>query len=322
VIVEDRNPHFQAGLFGGNVPAGNPDRVTWDIVPTAAVALRRVLRGQDDWMGYYQIPSKRFSAIEQKYGSRLQPFTPPNLMYFFMNTRVPPFNDVSVRRAVNYAISRRWLKHLAGGLAHTTENILPPPYPASRPHSLYRHNLRKAIRLVRESGYKGKRIFVWNHDVAADLPFTEYLVSVLNRIGFHATEKVVTASSYWTTIGNEKTRAQIGFADWVQDYPHPLDWFGLLDGPAITATHNSNYSNFDVGWANREIEALTQHPRLTPSVEADWATLDRKVMRLAPWAPFLNQEETDFFSSRVDLGCYVNNVLYEFDYASICVSKK
>ena len=45
-------------------------------------------------------------------------------------------------------------------------------------------------------------------------------------------------------------------------------------------------------------------------------------MRLAPWAPFLNQEETDFFSARVDLGCYVNNVLYEFDYASICVSKK
>jgi hypothetical protein len=45
-------------------------------------------------------------------------------------------------------------------------------------------------------------------------------------------------------------------------------------------------------------------------------------MRLAPWAPFLNREQTNLFSGRVDLGCYVNNVLYEFDYASICVSKK
>ena len=53
---------------------------------------------------------------------------------------------------------------------------------------------------------------------------------MLKRIGFDATEKVVTAGSYWTTIGDEKTRAQIGFADFVQDYPHPLDWFGLLDG--------------------------------------------------------------------------------------------
>jgi peptide/nickel transport system substrate-binding protein len=320
-IVEVRNPNFQAWRFHGAVPAGNPDRVTWDIVPTAAVALRRVLRGQDDWMGYYQVPSKRLPAIEQKYKSRLKIFTPPNLMYFFMNTRVPPFTSVKVRRAVNYAISRRWLKRLDGGLAHTTENILPPTYRSFRAHDLYRHDLRKAIRLVRESGYRGKRVFVWNHDVAADLPFTEYLVSVLRLIGFNASEKVVTAGSYWTTIGEEKTRAQIGFANWVQDYPHPLDWFDLLDGRAITPTHNSNYANFDLGWANRKIAALTQRPRLTRAVDRRWAALDRKAMRDAPWAPFLNQEETDFFSARVVLGCYVNNVLYEFDYASICVKK-
>ena len=78
-------------------------------------------------------------------------------MYFFMNTRVPPFTSLKVRRAVNYAISRRWLKHLAGGLARGTQNILPPGYPSFRPLSLYRHDLRKAIRLVRESGYGGRR---------------------------------------------------------------------------------------------------------------------------------------------------------------------
>jgi peptide/nickel transport system substrate-binding protein len=321
-ILEVRNPYFQAWRFHGAVPAGNPDRVTWDIVPNASVALHRVLSGKDDWMSYFQVPSKRLPAIEHKHGSRLHTFTPPNLMYFFMNTRVPPFTSLKVRRAVNYAISRRRLKRLAGGLARTTENILPPGYPSFRPHTLYRHNLRKAIRLVRESGFRGKRVFVWNHDVSSDVPFTNYLVSVLRRIGFHASEKIVTAGSYWTTIGNEKTRAQIGFANWVQDYPHPLDWFSLLDGRTITQTHNANYANLNVGWVNRDIAALTRPKKLTPEVDDRWADLDRKVMRLAPWAPFLNQEGTDFFSARVDLGCYVNNVLYEFDYASICVTKK
>ena len=250
-ILEQRNPHFKAWRFDGNVPAGNPDRVTWDIVPNASAALHRVLTGKDDWMSYYQVPGKRLPAIEKKHKSRLRTFTPPNLMYFFMNTRVPPFTSLKVRRAVNYAISRRWLKRLAGGLAHTTENILPPGYPSFRAHTLYRHDLRKAKRLVRESGYEGKRVFVWNHDVPGDRPFTQYLVQVLDQIGFHATEKIVTAGSYWATIGNQKTRAQIGFADFVQDYPHPLDWFRLLDGRAITQIHNSNYANFDVGWANR-----------------------------------------------------------------------
>jgi peptide/nickel transport system substrate-binding protein len=321
-IVEQRNPNFHEWQFHGAVPAGNPDRVTWDVVPNASIALHRVLTGKDDWMSYYQVPSKRLQAIEQKRKWRLKFFTPPNLMYFFMNTQVPPFTSLKVRRAVNYAISRRWLRRLAGGLAHTTENILPRGYPSFRVHQLYRHDLRKAKRLVRESGYKGKRVIVWNHDVPADLPFTQYLVEVLHSIGFRASEKVVTAGSYWTTIGNENTRAQIGFADWIQDYPHPLDWFGLLDGRSITPTHNTNYANFDVGWANREIEALTRPTKLTPEVDGSWARLDRKVMELAPWAPFLNQEGTDFFSARVDLHCYVNNVLYEFDYASICVSKK
>jgi peptide/nickel transport system substrate-binding protein len=320
-IIEERNPYFQAWRFHGAVPAGNPDRVVWDIVPDASVALHRVLTGKDDWMSYYQIPSKRLPAIEKRRKWRLKFFTPPNLMYFFMNTRVPPFTSLKVRQAVNYAISRRRLKRLAGGLARTTENILPPGYRSFRVHRLYRHDLRKAIRLVRESGYEGRRVVVWNHDVSADLPFTDYLVSVLNRIGFRATERIVTAGSYWTTLGNQKTKAQIGFANWVQDFPHPLDWFDLLDGRTITLTHNANYANFDVGWANREIQALTRPSKLTRSVDRRWAAFDRRVMRLAPWAPFLNQEETDFFSTRVDLGCYVNNVLYEFDYASICVKK-
>ena len=42
--------------------------------------------GKDDWMSYCPIPRKRLAEIEQKYGSRLRTFTPPNLMYFFMNT--------------------------------------------------------------------------------------------------------------------------------------------------------------------------------------------------------------------------------------------
>ena len=42
-------------------------------------------------------------------------------------------------------------------------------------------------------------------------------------------------------------------------------------------------------------------------------------MRQAPWAPFLNRQFTDFFSRRVDLACYVNQIVYGFDYATICV---
>jgi hypothetical protein len=41
-------------------------------------------------------------------------------------------------------------------------------------------------------------------------------------------------------------------------------------------------------------------------------------MEQAPWAPFMNRQFVDFFNSDIDLSCYVNHVLYQFDYATIC----
>jgi peptide/nickel transport system substrate-binding protein len=324
-IIEVRNPHFEAWRFHGSVPRGNPDRLTWDIVSSARLALHAVLTGKDDWMSYWPVPKRRLQGLEKNHPDRLRFFTPPSLSYFFMNTHRAPFDSLAVRRAVNYAISRAKLVDLAGGpfFAKPTENILPPSYPAYGAHTLYPYDLKKAKRLVRESGYLGKRVTVWNHDVRGDLPFTEYLVSVLNQLGFRAHQKVVTASDYWATLSEPTTNAQIGFANWLQDYPHPLDWFGvLLDGRQTTAARNDNYAYFDVPWVTRRIESLTRQPELTPQIDKQWRRLDRKVMELAPWAPFLNRREVNFFSARVRLrNCYVNNVLYGFDYASICIRK-
>ena len=53
-------------------------------------------------------------------------------------------------------------------------------------------------------------------------------------------------------------------------------------------------------------------------MNAKWAALDKKIMEDAPWAPFINRQFTDFFSTNIDLSCYENHVLYEFDYATIC----
>ena len=70
-IVAVRNPHFQAWRFHDNVPAGNPDRVTWDIVPTARAALHAVVSGKDDWMGYWPVPNKRLPGLEKHYRRRV-----------------------------------------------------------------------------------------------------------------------------------------------------------------------------------------------------------------------------------------------------------
>jgi len=318
-IVEVRNPQFRAAKLGGNVPAGNPDKVVWDIVGDSSTALARTTAGQDDW-DPQQIPAASLADTEAKYGDQLKVYTSPNTYYFFMNTRVAPFDKLRVRQAVNYAIDRNALVAVYGGLAKPTENILPPTYPAYTKHSLYKHDPAKARKLIQEAGATGARVTVWNHDRGLDPKATQYLVKVLDSIGLKAKEHVVTSAVYWATVGNEATNAQIGFADWFQDYPHPLDWFDvLLNGERITKTYNNNYANFDDKAVNAEIDALNKQPIPTSPVNSRWASLDRQIMLQAPWAPFLNREFTDFFNTKVDLGCYVNQVVYGFDYATICM---
>ncbi|MHB8468529.1 MAG: ABC transporter substrate-binding protein [Gaiellaceae bacterium] len=318
-IVEVRNPNFASSALGNNVPTGNPDKVVWDVIGDDNVALQRVISGTDDWEGYHPIPPDRLSSVQSKYANQIKTFTPANMYYFFMNTQVKPFDNLKVRQAVNFAINREALVRVYGGLATPTENILPPTYPQYTKHDLYPYNLAKAKQLIASSGDKGMSVTVWNHDRGLDPKASAYLVSVLNSIGLNAKEKIINSAVYWTTVGNQATKAQIGFADWFQDYPHPLDWFDvLLNGERITATHNNNYANFDDKAINAKIDALKKQPTLTSSVNTQWAAVDKQVMEQAPWAPFLNRQFTDFFDSKVDLSCYENHVLYEFDYATIC----
>jgi peptide/nickel transport system substrate-binding protein len=313
-----RNPDFVAADFGGNVPSGNPDKMTIDIIGDDTVALQRTINGQDDY-DFHQIPPDRLSSTQAKYGNQIKVYTPANTYYFFMNTRVKPFDNLKVRQAVNFAVNRQALVRIYGGLATPTENILPPTYPQYQKHTLYPYNLAKAKALIAASGDKGTTVTVWNHSRGLDPKAGDYLTSVLNSIGLKAKEKIINPAVYWTTVGNQATKAQIGFADWFQDYPHPLDWFDvLLNGERITSTHNNNYANFDDKAINAKIDALKKQPTLTAAVNSQWAAVDKAVMEQAPWVPFLNRQFTDFFNSDIDLSCYVNHVLYQFDFATIC----
>src|SRR3954449_3947007 len=152
-----RNPNFDAAQFDGNVPAGNPDKMTVDIIGDDSVALQRTINGTGDY-DFHQIPPDRLSATQSKYGDQIKVYTPANLYYFFMNTRVAPFDNLKVRQAVNYAINREALVRIYGGLAQPTENVLPPTYPQYKKLNLYPYNLQKAKQLIKQAGVTGAQV--------------------------------------------------------------------------------------------------------------------------------------------------------------------
>jgi peptide/nickel transport system substrate-binding protein len=320
-VLVVRNPKFDASAFDGNVPAGNPDKMTISIFGDPGIALTRTLKNQEDY-DFYQPPNDRLAELQSKYSDQIKVYTPANTFYYFMNNRVAPFDNLKVRQAVNYAINREALVRIYGGLATPTENVLPPTYPQYKKLNLYPYNVAKAKQLIKQAGATGAAVTIWtsNNEARRAPEAGQYLQGVLKQIGLNAKLKEINAAVYWTTIGNQATKSQIGFADWFQDYPHPLDWFDvMLNGNRITQTHNNNYSNFDSPAINAKIDQLKAKPSLNSQINSQWASLDNQVMQQAAWAPYVNRQFTDFFGKNVDTSCYVNHVLYQFDFSRICM---
>jgi peptide/nickel transport system substrate-binding protein len=308
-FVAKRNPYWKKGEIS-SLPDGNPDKIVATMTDDQSQSAQLV--ASDQYMYDENIlPTDRLSYYKSKYPDQIKFFTTPSTYYFFMNQRLAPFNNLKARQAVNYAVNRQQLVNLRGGLGVPTWNFLPPSYPQYKKitPTPYPYNLQKAKQLVRESGTAGQKVTVYTiSDVAVDLSTGEYLQGQLNKIGYKATLKPLAGANYFTVMGNQSTKAQIGFTNWFEDYPYPSDWFNiLLNGEHITQIHNNNYGNVDVKSINKEIDRLDSLPpseALSPSTNAAWAKVDHDLMvNNAATVPYLNAILTSFFSTKMDVSC-------------------
>jgi peptide/nickel transport system substrate-binding protein len=310
-FVMKRNPNWKKGEIAA-IPDGNPDEVQGTLTNDEARSAQLVASGQA-MFDANTLPTDRLSFYKDKYSDQIKFNTTPSTYYFFMNQRLAPFNKLPARQAVNYAIDRKQLVNLRGGLGVPTWNFLPPSYPQYKKltPTPYPYNLAKAKQLVQQSGTKGMTVTVYTiGDDAIDKATGEYLQGQLSKIGWKAKIRELGGANYFTIVGNQSTKAQIGFTDWFEDYPYPSDWFNILqNGEHITQQHNNNYGNVDVKSINKQIDDLGSLPpnqALSASTNGAWAKIDRDLMlKYASTAPYLNGIITSFFSSKLDPSCDV-----------------
>ncbi len=307
-----RNKYFKPTKY---IPRGNPDKIDVALVGDANSATQRVINGQADYSNG-AIPPDRIASAKSK--GHLVLRQTANTYYFWMNIREAPFNKLKVRQAVNYALNRATMQKIVwGGLGQATQNVLPPTYPSYNKLTLYPHNVTKAKSLISSAGAKGAKVTVWTRDVSDARDAAQYYTSILNTIGLDASLNILPRSTYYSTVGNVATHAQTGWARWLEDYPHPLDWFDvLLNGNRITNTDNNNYAWYSNAKTNSEIEGLKKSQVLTPAVNKRWATVEKQIMSQAPWAPWSNRVFPEFFSKK--MGCIHVQRLYGIDLARLC----
>jgi peptide/nickel transport system substrate-binding protein len=317
-----RNPRFRVWSETAR-PGGYPNQIILRLSIPPEKQMRAVEQGQADGV-LSEVPPKALRDLETRFSGQLYVYPRPATDYLVMNTRLPPFDDIRVRRALNYAIDRATIGRLLGSerAFPPTCQVLPPAFPGYQrycPYTLHPSssgawnapNVSKAKALVAASGTKGMKVTYWTFQRPGPGDLSPYFQALLNNLGYQARIKRL-PFSYASPIYNSKTRVQITYANWIADYPTASTFFE----PLLTCASfkpGSNINNNLAEFCNRKIDAKIEHAlnvqAQNPGAANElWAKIDHEIVNNAPWAPMINESSVDFLSKRV--GNYQFNPQY------------
>jgi peptide/nickel transport system substrate-binding protein len=315
----ERNPQWNAANAQAmpDLPGGHVKGIDITVVSNPSTQVNEVEQGNSDWMKNPP-PPDRLPEVKRRYeGTQFREEPTISTFYFWMNTQQPPFDDVRVRRAVNYAIDPAALERIYAGSMRATQQILPPGMPGYEKYELYPHDPPEARRLIAEADPSDREITIWTNSGAPNNEAGQYYADLLSQLGFETRLKIVGVATYFTLIGNELTPdLDTGWGNWLEDYPHPNDYFEpQLAGESIAPAGNTNWARMDVPKLNEEIARLGRE-QLGFKQEAEYAALDRSFMEQAPWAPFGTLTLSTFVSDAIDLDKVIFSPMFGQDLTS------
>jgi YVTN family beta-propeller protein len=308
-----RNPHFRP--VDGR-PDGYPDAITIDCCAATQPGLSAVEQGRADLLGGSFGPAQlgQVDAIAARYAGQLHTTPVASTSFAFLNTHTPPFDNVDVRRALNYAVDRTAFVALEGGdaYAQATCQFLPANFPGHHIYCPYTAragggrpwsapDLPRARRLIARSHTRGMRITV----LAGPQFFAaqaRLIVTLLNGLGYRARLRVLPAATdYFGYVSDSRHRVQIGPIGWAPDYPAASSVLQLLRCAAfIPASRASlNYSEFCDRRADELMRRASQLPADDAAADALWAQADKRVTDQAAVLPLDNPKAINFVSRRV-----------------------
>ena len=326
-FVLEKNPNFPD--LGADIPPAKIDKITTKIVKSAQRQTQDVISGELDYM-QDPPPADLKPEVKAEYSDRYREQTAASTYYFFMNTRLPPFDDPKVREAVNLGVDKPALARIFAGELAPGCSFLPPGLPgydkaldvedcpSGNPNEP--PDLETARQMIKDAGVDGMEITVYgNNDDPTD-KVTEAYADMLNQMGFKATPKILDGGVYFQTIGSAKTKAQTGFLNWFQDFPHPKNFFFLVDGKSIQPTNSQNPGNVDDPDITKGIADLNLEPKITDEVADQWAELNKDLVERDYIVPYGHRKLSTFFSERMDFeNCSLFHPVYFNDYSSWCL---
>ena len=268
-------------------------------------------------------PSQVLRAYVQKHSPSLHLNSGDRTWYLTMNLTQPPFDDIHVRKAMNWIMDKHSLVQAWGGptIGKVANHIVPDTLFNNQlaEYAPYKTNgdlgsLEKARAAMKGSKYDTKgnglcsasacrNIFLLADTRGQDTKMLPVIEAAGRKIGI--TFKVHTINGAYPTLQTPSKNVPIGERPgWGKDYADALTFFTpLFDGRNIIPNGNTNYSLVGITASQCKTLHVTGNCTNVPSVNSQldkcsalvgqprltcYENLDKNLMtKVVPWVPYL-----------------------------------
>lgn len=214
------------------------------------------------------------------------------LFYVGFNNTKPPFDDVNVRRAFNYATDKeRLVSVVLKNIGRPVNGIIPPGMPGyNEKVKGYSLDPAKAKEALAQSKYKDPSglppiTFSTVGAGGAASPIATALQEMWKQnLGVTADIQQVEWATYLTDLKNRKFQLFGGTAGWIADYPDPEDFHDVL-------FHSKSLDN-NFAYANPQVDAALEKARVEKDVASRismYHQIEDAILADAPLVPLYSE---------------------------------
>ncbi|MCE5194742.1 MAG: ABC transporter substrate-binding protein [Nitrospiraceae bacterium] len=263
--------------------------IIYKIIPEDLTAITEFETGNLDIIN---IPASAFSRFKKdsKWQGLIASMQALNTYYIGLNCSKKPFDNLIVRKAINYAIDvDRILNTVFEKRGRLAAGPVPEVMRKWKTPTGYEYNPSKAQKLLRSIGYpEGIEVSFYITPDAEVVDMAEVIQSYLKEVGIKAKIKQLEWSAYKEAIN--KGEADMFWLGWWADYFDPENFlYPLFHSANIGSAGNR------ARYKNPKVDALIeagQHSKTAKQRYAYYEKAEQMIVNDAPWVFFWHK--TDF----------------------------
>jgi peptide/nickel transport system substrate-binding protein len=295
-VVLVRNPNWSRSV--DSVRPAYADKIVWNAGADSTVAANQTLDSNNLLMA----DTPPSSVLQKAYTSKKSQLSvaPLGTYYAALNTTVPPFNNINLRKAAIAAQNREAYLLARGGklVGQVATHFIYPEVPGFQQAGGYKGfgedylssptgNMKVACKYMKLAGYPNCKYtgsataLIVGSNADPGPQEMQIVQSGLQSLGFKTQIKAVPQQTMYSKFcGYVKAHVQVcPTAGWIEDFPDPYAaLFVPFSGEAIVPINNSNWADLNDPKVNKLIDTAAgitnESQRLKMFAQADKAIVD------------------------------------------------